>query len=338
LPGVSDIDDTYQLGSEEYRVRIDEAKAQMFGVTNTQIALTLRAAFAGSEAASIKPEKADKQIPILVRLPEVYRNDPAVFSRLTVENDRGQLVSLEKVVSIEKMRVLRSVKHLDGKKIVSVSASVDKKKTSSVEVNAIIKREFVDVAKDHPGYGLVFRGEEKENQKSFASLTKAMGLSFLLIFIILAALFNSMVQPLIIMAPIPLALIGVTIAFLIHGKTFSFLSVMGCIGLQGVIVNTTIVLVDFINKNRAMMGLREAVLEAGRVRLRPILVTNLTSFAGLVTIAYGIGGADPMLKPMALAMCWGLLFATSLKLLFVPALYLMCDDVKHLLKRIVPLR
>lgn len=168
---------------------------------------------------------------------------------------------------------------------------------------------------------------------SIVSLAKAFLIAIILIFVILATLFNSLVQPFIVLLTIPLGIIGFIIAFLFHGEPLSFLGMMGFIGLTGVVVNDSIVLVDFINKRREHIPIKDAVLEAGAVRLRPVILTTITTVCGLATVAYGIGGMDPFLKPMALVMCWGLLFGTILTLFVIPSVYVIMADVKSFFQR-----
>ncbi|MBU1852523.1 MAG: efflux RND transporter permease subunit, partial [Candidatus Omnitrophica bacterium] len=152
--------------------------------------------------------------------------------------------------------------------------------------------------------------------------------AFLIIYLILSSSFKSIVQPLIIMFAIPFGLIGVVIAFLIHGIPLSFMAIMGIIGLNGIVVNDSIVLVDFINKlRREGISRRDSIVKAGQMRIRPVILTTITTVGGLSTVAYGIGGKDPFLVPMALSICWGLLFATALTLIVIPCIYSIVDDI-----------
>ena len=327
VPAVRDIDDSYQVGSSEIVISVNEDKARANYLTNSQIALTVRTALAGSVSTTIKPRVAEEEIRVMVRLPKEQRDDPLVFDKLLVENSRGQLVQLSKVITISKGKGMRSIKHLDGKRSISVTAGVDKTKSSTMKVNAQLKKTLKFIEDQYPTYSLTFEGEDKENMKSMRSLMVAFGIATLLIFVILATLFRSLIQPFIVMAPIPFALIGVVIAFFLHGRVLSFLAILGYIGLEGVVVNDSIVLVDFINKHVKNRSLFDAVVEAGKTRLRPVLITTVTTCCGLATVAYGIGGSDPILKPMALAMCWGLFFATFLTLLVIPCLYMVVDDL-----------
>ena len=204
---------------------------------------------------------------------------------------------------------------------------------------------FKDISSKYPGYTLKFGGEHEETVESMQSLVQAFLIAMFLIFVILATQFNSLTQPFIVMLTIPFGVIGFIIAFLIHAEPISFFGIMGFIGLTGVVVNDSIVLVDFINKRRSQVPIKDAIIEAGTIRLRPVLVTTITTVCGLATVAYGIGGSDPFLKPMALAISWGLMFATALTLIVIPCVYLIMDDLrkifgwvkkdvlKHLLRR-----
>jgi multidrug efflux pump subunit AcrB len=160
--------------------------------------------------------------------------------------------------------------------------------------------------------------------------------AFLIIFIILASLFQSFIQPIIVVSAIPFSFMGVSIAFTTHHQYFSFLSFIGMVGLAGIVVNDSIVLVDFANqliKENPHKASYELLLETGLVRLRPVLLTTITTVLGILPTAYGIGGADPFLMPMALAIGWGLAFATFLTLILVPVLYKIVYDLKLKFKR-----
>jgi len=205
---------------------------------------------------------------------------------------------------------------------------VDNKNITSTRANELLAEKFKGISQEHPGYSLRFGGEQEETMKSLHSLLVAFGIAFLLIFLILATQFNSLVQPFIVMTTIPFGMIGVVIAFLLHGEPISFFAILGIVGLTGVVVNDSIVFVDFINNlRRKGVERRRSILEAGRIRLRPVLLTTITTIAGLSTVAYGIGGSDPFLKPMALAIAWGLFFATGLTLIVIPCLYAIFDDL-----------
>lgn len=333
INGISDISDNYNLGAQEINVIIDEEKAQKAFLTNFQIAFAIRAAFSGVVSTTIKREKAEKEIKVLVRLPEEQRNNEDVFDKIVVVNKFGNLISLNKVVKLDRERGLRTIYHIDGKRFISVTADVDEADITSIEANKRIREKFSDIPFEYPGYSLRYGGEEEETRKSLQSLMKAFLIAALLVYLILATQFNSLFQPFIVMLTIPFGLIGFILAFILHNEPISFLAIMGFIGLSGVVVNDSIILVDFINKRRNHRPVKEAALEAGMLRLRPVLLTTITTVCGLSTVAYGIGGMDPYLRPMALAMSWGLAFATILTLIVIPCVYVIASDIKGLFFR-----
>lgn len=328
LKGVGDISDSYDFGSEEFHVMVDEDKAASAYLTISQIASSIRFAIEGGIATTIKPTKAEEEIEVLVRLPEPQRDTLRIFDNLLIANKFGDLVPLRKISTLKKYQGLRSVTHLDGKRYVSVSAEVDNKCMTSAKANDLLEKKFKDISKQYPGYALRFGGEREESVKSIRSLVMAFWIAFLLIFLILATQFNSLIQPFVVMLTIPFGMIGVIFAFLLHGEPMSFLAIIGLIGLTGIVVNDSIVFVDFINKLRSEgVSRRDSIIETGRLRLRPIILTTVTTIAGLSTVAYGIGGSDPFLKPMALAISWGLFFSTGLTLVVMPCIYAIIDDI-----------
>lgn len=333
IDGIEDISDSYALGAKEINIVVDEEKAQKAFLTKAQIAYSIRAAFSGIVATTIKREKAEKEIKVLVTLPEEDRHNISIIDELVVPNKFNNLVPLKRVIKQEISRSMKSLDHDGGKRYVAVTAGVDSKKIGSVKANSLIQNKFADIHTKYPGYSLVISGEGKESMEAMKNLFKAFGIASLFIFLILATQFNSLVQPFIVMLNIPFSLIGFILAFKMHGEDLSFLGVMGLIGLIGVAVNDGIILVDFVNKRRNKMGIKDAVVEAGILRLRPVLLTSLTTVCGLSTVAYGIGGLDPFLKPMALAMSWGLVFSTILTLIVIPCVYLVAEDIKAAIRR-----
>ncbi|NIM03502.1 AcrB/AcrD/AcrF family protein [bacterium] len=332
IDGVVDVADNYNLGAEEIQVIIDEKQAQRAFLTNSQIAFAIRAAFSGVVATTIKRETAEKEIRVLVRLPEEQKSDPSIFDKIVVANRFNNLIPLKKVAKLNYTQRLRSIKHVDGKRFISVTADVDTKNITSLEANKRVDEEFKDIPVQYPGNSLAFSGERKETMDSVRSLFKAFLIAAILIYLILATQFNSLIQPFVVMFTIPFGLIGVLIALVIHSEPLSFLAMVGFIGLSGVVVNDSIVLVDFVNKRRGRMSIQDAVIEAARLRFRPIMLTTLTTVCGIATVAYGIGGLDPFLRPMALAIGWGLMFSTGLTLIVIPCFYFISQDIKRIKK------
>ncbi len=328
LKGIKDIDDSYDTGKRELRVIIDEEKSTMAFLTVGEVATSLRNAFEGGMATEITRSKAEEKIKVLVRLPQKQRDTMDVFNNLVIVNKYGNLVPLKSIATIEDSWGLTSIEHYEGERIIGVSASVNNKQMTSKKANGLLKYKFKDISDRYPGYSIKYVGEEQDNVESMRSLVQAFAVAFLLIFLILATIFNSLIQPFVVMLTIPFGLVGVIFALSVHNEPVSFLAIMGIIGLAGVVVNDSIVFVDFINKLRKQgIDRRDSIVQAGLLRLRPVMLTTITTVFGLSTVAYGIGGSDPFLRPMALSISWGLLFGTVLTLVIMPCIYAIIDDI-----------
>lgn len=324
IDGITDIDDDYVDGKDEIRLKIDEKLAARTGVSVLQIGTAINTAFQGTIATTIK--RPDEEVDVRVRFPESYRQSVNALDKVFVTNMTGNLIPVSKMISYEKTPGIMSINHLDGTRLLTVTANVDEKKIQSREANLKAMEKSKGIMEDYPGYQVIYGGENKDTEESMESLVRAFGFALLFIFMILASLFSSLMQPLIIVMMIPFALIGVIIAFLTHGHVFSFLSFVGLIGLSGIVVNDSIVLVDFANqfkKRYPELDVKEILIKAGTVRLRPVILTTITTVLGILPTAYGIGGSDPFLIPMALAIGWGLVFASFLTLVVVPIMYYM---------------
>jgi multidrug efflux pump subunit AcrB len=263
-----------------------------------------------------------------VRFAEDRVHDISAFEEIFVMNSYGNLIPLKKVATIEKVPGTTTIHHLDGKRVVTASCNVDTHKTTSLKVNRMLMNKFRDISDRYIGYSVKYGGEQEETIESLTSLLKAFFFAFLIIYLILASFFKSLIQPFIVMLAIPFGLIGVVFAFFLHGFPLSFMAIFGVVGLNGIVVNDSIVLVDFINRlRREGLSRHDSIIKAGQIRIRPVILTTVTTVGGLSTVAYGIGGKDPFLVPMAVAICWGLMFATVLTLIVIPCIYSIVDDV-----------
>jgi HAE1 family hydrophobic/amphiphilic exporter-1 len=196
-----------------------------------------------------------------------------------------------------------------------------------------MQRRLAGLMAANPEIKFTFGGEWEKTAESLESLFRAFLIAALLIFTILSAQFRSFAQPLVVILAIPLSLTGVVVGFFVTGEPVGMIALVGVVGLAGIAVNDATILVDFINKRRAAgLELGAAILEAGRLRIRPVFLTTLTTVAGLLPLALGWGGASESLKPMALAIVWGLSFCTVLTLVVVPCLYVCVDWLsRHLI-------
>jgi multidrug efflux pump subunit AcrB len=334
VPGVIDIGDDFFEGKDEVQIVIDEPLAAQTGVSVQQIALAINTAYQGTVATSIK--RADQEVDVRVRFPENYRNSLKSLDKIFVNNSMGNLIPISRMVKYTKRPGIANINHLDGKRLITATANLDDTLTDPRKANNEIKKLAGDLIDKYPGYRVRYGGENKDTEESLASLGRAFLVAFLIIFIILASLFQSLIQPIIVVTAIPFSFMGVSIAFTTHQQYFSFLSFIGMVGLAGIVVNDSIVLVDFANqliKENPHKSSYDLLMETGLVRLRPVLLTTITTVLGILPTAYGIGGADPFLMPMALAIGWGLAFATFLTLILVPVLYKIVYDIKLKFKR-----
>jgi multidrug efflux pump subunit AcrB len=229
-----------------------------------------------------------------------------------------------------------TIRHKQGVRAVTVVANINPSVTTSLEVNqAVAKAEPQWLGEDKDRVKVVYGGENEKNQESFADLRYAFVIALVGIFFILAIQFNNLSYPLLVMLAIPFGVIGIIISFLLHDLLWkpmplSFFSTMGMVALTGVVVNSALIMVVFIQ--RAMqdgMAVYDAVIEAGRRRLRAVVLTAATTVLGLLPTAYGWGGMDPFVAPMALALSWGLAFATLITLLTIPAAFVSGVQVKQ---------
>ena len=328
IEGTSDITWNHKPGKKEIRVSVDRKKAALTGLSIGQIAKTIRAVFEGGIATQIKPVKAEEETDVTVKFDKDDAKDISVFENIIILNRFGNLIPLKNVADIEKVPGTTTIRHLEGKRVVTVSSNLDTDKTTSMKVNKMLQKKFRGIPERYPGYSVKYGGEQEESIESLKSLLKAFIYAFLFIYLILASFFKSLVQPFVVMMAIPFGLIGVIFAFLLHGIPLSFMAVLGIVGLNGIVVNDSIVLVAFINRLRAKgINRRDSIIQGVQMRIRPVILTTITTVGGLSTVAYGIGGKDPFLVPMALSICWGLLFATFLTLIIIPCIYSILDDI-----------
>ncbi|MCB1866227.1 MAG: efflux RND transporter permease subunit [Chromatiales bacterium] len=326
IPGVHDVRHDADPGKLEYRYRLNAAGREL-GLTQEQLARVVRTGFVGREVTHVNWR--NERIPVRVIYPESLREDSAALANLRLTTGDGRTVYLHEIADFEVERSPATVQHRNLRRLVAVTADVDDKVTTPNDVIEQFQREFADFAQTHPGYTLVFLGEKKEANESFASLSGALIMALAVIFFILAWLFRSLLDPLVVMAAIPFGFIGVVVGHVIFGFNLQFLSGIGFLALTGIVVNDSLILVDFAKKRRAEGYERiEAVVEAGRVRIRPILLTSITTFLSVSPLIFFASGQTAFLSPMAVSLGFGLLFSTVLILVAVPSFYLIADDLR----------
>ncbi len=330
LPGVVDVDHNLRPGKQVLELRLRPDVAGMVALDNAALATHVRTALDGEVATSYLD--GDEKIDVVVRLDERYRRDIADILSLRVPTRSGGSVPLSEVASVQVAEGLSAVPRFDGDRAVTISGNLKGGGMSGGDVARWVEQRFAQLAPGFPGYRLDFGGEMKEFEKALSGIGRLGLLGLLLIYMILGAQFRSFVQPLIILYTIPIGLAGAAISLTLSGDTLTITTLYGFVALAGVVVNDSLVLIEFINMGRERgLSLRDAVLDAGRTRLRPICLTTLTTVFGLLPMMLGIGGHSPVWGPLASTIVWGLTVATFLTLLVIPSLYSLVDDVARVL-------
>jgi multidrug efflux pump subunit AcrB len=242
-------------------------------------------------------------------------------------------VYLGEVADLTLERGLGTILRRDAQRLAVVTAEVDLDVTTPLEVNELISAEFDYLNNPGSAMKLLFLGEKKEANDSFNDMLNALVIALAIIFFILAALFKSLLDPFVIMLSIPFAIVGVIIGHMLFGYNLQFLSVIGFLALTGIVVNDSLILVDFAKKRLAEgVSCYDAMIDAGRVRIRPILLTTVTTFLGISPLIFFASGQTAFLSPMAVSLGFGLIFATILILIVVPCFYMVADDMRNALK------
>ena len=297
------------------------------------VARYVRIAYGGQVVTSLR--YGDEDVDFRVLLEKRARRRLVDLKRLEIPNNRGRLIPLAEVATLKSVAGVADIRHFDGDRSISIEADVNQEKITPLDVMNAIFSHF-DTNRDWPGMHIEPAGELFETEQSMRALSRAFLIALVGIYFTLVLLFNSFTQPFLVMAAIPFGIMGVIAAFGFHNETFSFMSVLGIIGLCGVVVNDSLVLVDHINdlnRQDPDRKKREIVAEGTADRLRAVLLTTITTVAAILPLAYGLGGTSPFMAPLALALGWGLVFATPLTLLLVPSLFLIREDIHSIFKR-----
>jgi len=334
LKGTKDIDRDDKGGKQQVEIKLDYDKLARVGISVSDVAQNVRIAYDGEVVTSVR--YGDEDVDFRVIFPEHIRQIPDYLSQLYLPNKEGNLTQLGKLARFENVPGPANIRHYKADRSINVSGDVDTKQTTALKVSQKVQSHF-NVDKDYPGMRLAIGGKAEESRKSMVDLFIILGIAAVGIYVLLVLLFNSLWQPFMVMMAIPFGMVGVIIAFALHHEPLGFLAMTGIIGLSGVVVNDSLVLVDHVNRIRrqyANWPMLQVVLQATTDRFRAIILTTVSTVAGLLPLAYGIGGSDPYMGPMALALGWGLLFATPLTLVLLPCLYLASHDIAAVVRRL----
>lgn len=327
-PTVFDLSDSYSNGKEALQIRLKN-EAYALGLSRQQILRQVSEAFYGFEAQRIQRGRDD--IRVMVRYPLEDRQSILSLDQFLVSNAAGDRIPLSQVAELIPEASPAKISRIDLSRTVSVRADVDKKNTNMLVLQAELKVYIDQLLVQYPNIRYTMDGEAKEQRKSFSSLKWGLLFVLFIIYSLLAIPFRSYWQPIIVMAVIPFGAIGAIGGHWLMGMDLTLISLLGMLALTGIVVNDSLVLVDFINKRREQQGgLLDAVSQAAVARFRPVILTSLTTFFGLMPLLFEESTQAQFLIPMAVSLGFGILFATVITLLLVPINYLVVEDVKRI--------
>ncbi len=329
VPGIREVKDSISEGRPEMQIKIDRVQAAKYGLRVTQVAAMIKAAIQGEVAT--RYEVGGQEYDVRVTLQEDSRAGLSQVQNLVIPSPLGVMVHLNQIAEFTLEQGPRTILRENQVRYAEVTADIYDVDLDTV-MTAAKKR--IDENVELPAqYEVIYGGQYEEMLESFESLFFALGLAVILVYMVLASQFESLLHPFIIMFTVPMAAIGVLVGLFVTGHLISVTSLIGVIMLAGIVVNNAIVLVDYINTLRSQgMNMREAILEAGPVRLRPILMTALTTILGLLPLALGMGEGGEVQAPMAVVVISGLACATVLTLYVVPVVYSLFEGFSNRLK------
>ncbi|MGH0033873.1 MAG: efflux RND transporter permease subunit [Myxococcota bacterium] len=326
FPNTSDVDDGYSPGKPQLDFRL-RPEARSLGLTSSDVARQVRDAFYGAEA--LRQQRGRDEVKLLVRRPEHERASLAGIEQLLVRTPMGTDVPLLEIAEMERGRAYTQISRRDGRRTVTVTADVTPPEQTNQVLAAVRSDVLPELVRDYPGLAASFEGRQADMRESLSALGGGFILALVAIYAALAIPFRSYLQPAIVMLAIPFGIVGAVLGHWIMGYSLSVISMMGIVALAGVVVNDSLVMVDYANR-RVGEGVhpREAIQRAGLRRFRPILLTTLTTFGGLAPMIFESSRQARFMIPMAISLGYGILFATVITLVLVPALYLIAEDAR----------
>lgn len=328
--GVNDVENGVAMGKPQLDLTLT-SEARALGLTANDIARQVRSAFFGAEA--LRQQDGRDEVRVLARLPEAERRSESDIEELLIRTPQGGEIPLHEAAEIDRGRSWPSIERANGKRIVHITAELREGEATPGMVIAKLKSEVLEkLPEKYPGLTYGMGGENREQSESLGSLRTGALLALLAIYALLAIPFKSYVQPLIVMAAIPFGIVGAIVGHVMLGFELSMISMMGMVALSGVVVNDSLVLIDATNEFRRRGASHfDAVVAAGVRRFRPILLTSVTTFLGLIPMILEPSVQARFLIPMAISLGFGVMFATGITLILVPALYLAVEDMRALI-------
>ena len=322
-PTVFDIADSMSDGKEELQIELTQ-QGLALGLNRVNVAGQVRNSFFGSQAQRIQRGRDD--VRVMVRLPIDERRSVADLQNILINTPDGGSVPLSHVATLTAGQSPSTINRIDRYRTLNVTADIEKNNTNMTILQADLTEYLDELMQQYPGVDYKLEGEAKEQRESFGSLAWALVFVFFIIYALLAIPLKSYLQPIIVMSVIPFGMIGAVVGHWIMGMDLTIMSLLGMLALTGVVVNDSLVLVDFINKKRSEGGkVLDAIKIAGASRFRPVMLTSLTTFIGLMPLLFEKATQAQFLIPMAVSLGFGIIFATFITLLLVPINYMLME-------------
>ncbi|MEZ6008580.1 MAG: efflux RND transporter permease subunit [Planctomycetota bacterium] len=327
-----DVDDGYRPGKRQLDFVL-KPEARTAGLTSAEIARQVRGAFQGAEA--LRQQRGRDEVRVLVRLPAEERAQEASVEAFVVQLPGGGEAPLREIAEVDPERAYTTIDRRDGRRTVTITADVTPPTETQRVLEDLKATTLPQLQKDFPGLAWSFQGRQAELKESLESLEGSYLIVILILFVTLAITFRSYIQPVIVMIAIPFGMVGAILGHVWMGYELSMISIMGVVALSGVVVNDSLVLVDFANRSRQPgQSARDVIVAAGVRRFRPILLTTLTTFGGLAPMIFETSRQARFMIPMAISLGFGILFATAITLVLVPSLYLAIEDLRRFGRRL----
>jgi len=323
VPGVAETNLSIEEGNPEVRVKLDRNTAAFYGITAYQLANSLSGSLAGSTSTNLKID--GKEIEVNLSLADTHGKSIDNMQQIQIPSPTGVTVPVGQIAELEFGNAPSQIDRLNQERYITINVSVGDNDLAKISDNVFA---LIDEYPFPDGYSYEDGGLYEQMIEAFADLFLALLVAILLVYMVLASQFESLTQPFIIMIAIPFAISGTFLALFLTGKTLSITSFLGLIMLVGIVVNNSILLIEFIKYGEEKMELEDALIQAGIYRLRPILMTTITTVVGMIPLSLGFGDGGEILSPLGISIIGGLIGSTIVTLILVPVLYAMMSDAK----------
>ena len=332
FPSIKDVDEGYAEGKTQYDFKVNALGASL-GLSTTEVGRQVRNAFQG--VIALRQQRGSDEVTVRVRLPQEQRVSEYDIESLLISTPALTFVPLSEIVSTTQGRAYTSISRRDGRRTIMVSANVDPISQSSRILSTLNGNILPELAKGFPGLSYGYKGRQADRKESLKKLGQGFIFTLGSIYFLLAIPFRSYIQPVVVMLAIPFGMIGAVLGHLIMGYNLSLMSMMGIVALSGIVINDSLVLIDYANKQKAKGAAPlEAIRLASLRRFRPVILTTLTTFGGLAPMMLETSRQARFLIPMAISLGFGIVFATVITLALVPSLYLIVEDLKGMMNRL----